>query len=226
VIGQLNVWAATIATQIADLGAGLASANGRAILLAQEVEVKNAETQDNLRQVMAAGSSALTATIDGFRVELGKHEHAHNLARSQIEAVVISAERKFQENHDIACRDAQVLYDGFAAECARRDAEDAALRKELQNKFAQVEGMLDPTATGRRAAPPAATDPLQQDDSWAQARAAQQGTAAGGAPPPTGAGPPPYVRAPPGMAGVSGATAPSRYYVVYRDGATTSAWTS
>ncbi len=125
VLGQLNVWAATITTQIADLGAGLAGANGRAILLAQEVETKNAETQENLRQVMTAGASALNATIDGFRIELGKHEYAHNLARSQIEAVVAGAERKFQENHDIAGRDAHALYDGFSAECARRDADDA-----------------------------------------------------------------------------------------------------
>ena len=230
-LGQLNAWAATIVTKIEELGVGLSSANGRALILQQEVEAKNAEMREDLRQVTAAGANALTSTIDGFRIELGKHEYAHNLARSQIEAVVSGAERKFQENQDIAGRDAQALFDGFSAECARRDTEDATLRIELQKKFAEVEGMLVQIAASHPAPPPATgaassgEDPLQRADAWAQARAAQQGGAAGigpnptagGAPPPAGSGPPPYVRTPPGMAGTGSAAAPSRFYVVNRD---------
>jgi hypothetical protein len=235
VLGQLNGWAATISQQIADLTAGLSSANGRAILMAQEIETKNAETGDNLRQVMAAGSSALTQTIDSFRIELGKHEHAHNMARSQIEAVVSGAERKFLENQGIASRDAQALYDGFAAECVRRDAEDATLRDELRSKFAEVEGMFASVVVGRPTPLPAAetahrgADPLQQDDAWAQAMAASRGAALGagsvpkpGVAPPgmmTGVGPRRWggVHSPPGMAETSGAHAPPRFYVVNRD---------
>ncbi len=112
----MNAWAAMIVGKIEELGAGLSSANGRALILQQEVEAKNDEIRENLRQVTAAGASALTSTIDGFRIELGKHEQAHNLARSQIEAVVSGAEPKFQENQDIASRDAQALFDGFSTE--------------------------------------------------------------------------------------------------------------
>ena len=76
--------------------AWLASANGRALLLQQQMEAKIIEAQENLRQVVAAGASALSTTIDGFRIELGKHEYANNLARRQIDAVVSDAERKLR----------------------------------------------------------------------------------------------------------------------------------
>jgi Icc-related predicted phosphoesterase len=62
----------------------LADANGRALLLQQDVDAKTVEVAENLRQVTTAGSTAINTVIDGFRIELGKHEHAHGLARSQI----------------------------------------------------------------------------------------------------------------------------------------------
>jgi hypothetical protein len=171
VIDQLNTWAAAVVTQLAELSTGLASANGRALLLQQDVEVKHDETRGSLRQVMTAGANALNTTIDEFKIELGKHEFAHNLARTQIEEVVAGAGRMFQENNQIAARDAQTLYDGFVAECARRDIEDAKLRADLQNKFTEVEGMLTQMAAGGAAS--SATDPLQQRDAWASALAAR-----------------------------------------------------
>jgi hypothetical protein len=227
------------------LRTGLASANGRALLLQQDVEVKHDETRGSLRQVMTAGANALNTTIDEFKIELGKHEFAHNLARTQIEEVVAGAGRMFQENNQIAARDAQTLYDGFVAECARRDIEDAKLRADLQNKFTEVEGMLTQMAAGGAAS--SATDPLQRRDAWASALAARaaaqplqpwelardaeraQAAAATARQAPTGQprrwGPPPagqappaaHSWAPPGMTGHGGAAAPRSFNIVNRD---------
>ena len=168
VLQQLNTWAATVVTKLETLTAGLAEANGRAFLLQQEVDVKTVEVAENLRLVTTAGSGALNTVIEGFRVELGKHEYAHSLARSQIEAVVSGAERKFQETQDIAKTDANALYDGFKAECDRRGAADVHLRTELQVKFAVLEGMLARTSSSG-AAPVGAAPVEEMTDDWARA---------------------------------------------------------
>ena len=214
-VGQLNTWATTIEAKIDQLALGLSEANGRALILQQHVETKNAEMSEDLRKVTTAGASALDATIDAFRIELGKHEYAHSMARSQIEAVVVGAERKFKENQDIASNDAKTLYDGFVAECARRDADDAKLRADLQSKFAEVEGMLKRVAASGAA--PGATDPLQQDDAWARARAtaaaAGPALASTGMPASSGPGAPTPAWAPPGIP----TTAHKSFSVINRD---------
>jgi hypothetical protein len=231
VLTQLNDWAATVSTMIGELGVGLAAANGRALLLQQEVEARDLEMVDNLRQVTTLGANALTTTIDAFRVELGKHEHAHNLARTQIEAVVFGAERKFQETQDLASRDALALYDSFSIECARRAGEDVALRVELQSKFAEVERMLAQTAVHQQA-PATATgaassggNPWGGQDPWSQGRV---GTAAGGGPgaaaasgpqggAPDGSGGNPNGGTLPGATSMGGAAVPRALSIINRD---------
>ena len=64
------------------------------------------------------------------------------MARTQIEAVVSGAEKKFQETQDLAKKDASSLYEGFKEECDRRSNADKALRAELQAKFAALENLL------------------------------------------------------------------------------------
>jgi hypothetical protein len=219
VLGQLNAWAATVVTKLDQLSTGLAEANGRSLLLQTEVDAKTVEVADNLRQVTTAGAGALNAVIDGFRIELGKHEYAHGLARSQIEAVIAGAELKFREIEEAAKKDANSLYDGFKMECERRGAADAHLRTELQVKFAAVEGMLTRTSSSG-AAPVGAAPVDDMTDDWARAWERRQSNLATASPSPPWAGSvptPPTTPAPNYAPETVLGAAPPRFSIFNRD---------
>ena len=85
-IGQLNVWAASVDAKLEILAKASEENKDRSLLLRTEIWDVEKKTQEvNLQQVANTGLTALTTTIENFKIELGKHEYAHSLARSQIE---------------------------------------------------------------------------------------------------------------------------------------------
>ena len=190
VIGQLNVWAASVDAKLDILAKASEENKDRSLLLRTEIWDLEKKTQDNLQQVANTGLTALTTTIENFKIELGKHEYAHSLARSQIEAVVVQAEAKFQELERVRIEAQKALFEGFNSECIRRETADKDLRERLQTKFVEVQSWLQQVqgggAQGGGGAPvisrtSADSDPLQAPGGDAWARFVQgQATGAGG----------------------------------------------
>ena len=154
ILGQLNTWAAKVDQRLQELATGVEETQGRALLAEsylqigiQEVEAK---VMANLQLMADAGLTALSKTIEDFKVELGKHEFYHNQARSSIEQVVAQATNKFLELEKVQQADVQKIIDEFCQEHNRREAAERLLRDRLQAKFGELEGQFRQQQGGQR----------------------------------------------------------------------------
>ena len=70
----------------------------------QQVTMAAMETQatNNLTDVAKKGMETMNQVIDAFRLELGRHEYAHDINRKALEQVVNDAEAKFKQMEEQA----------------------------------------------------------------------------------------------------------------------------
>ena len=172
VIVRLNEWAARVDQRLDALQQGVEEAKGGAAVsvaqLQAEVQALENKVMTSLQQVTDGGVAALTQVIDGFRVELGKHEYAHNLARSGIEQVVAQATVKFQD-----------VERAVVAGQSQTEGAVQQLRTLMQTELLALEARLEGRFAGPAASAAAAAPPIPHP-----AGAAAAAGAAGPSPPP------------------------------------------
>ena len=137
-VGQLNMWLPSMNNEMATTKQQIAEMRGDMIMLHTKMDSTVTKNQQDLQQMADAGMTALMKTIEDFRIELNKHEHASNQLKAGLETVVVGAEAKFQ--------DTTKMLEEFRNEFVRRSIADELLRAELhklvedvQNKFVDLD---------------------------------------------------------------------------------------
>ena len=167
VLSQLNAWAAVVDSRIAALVQGITEVRGGSVVAATQLQADittlEAKVMANLQQVADSGVQALFKTIDDFKVELGKHEYAHQQARSGVEQVVAQATLKFAD-----------IERAMSENERRVQAADAQLRAQVQAAYTDLDTRLKGAAAASPSAPAPAAAPA------AAAAAAATGSQAAG----------------------------------------------